>query len=287
MRIGRVVAAGYLCVTAAFPAAAEDVSALQAGLLSKLNEFRDRDGFPGVTAAVALPDGQIVVAASGLADVEASRAMSPETPMLAASIGKTLVAATALSLESEGQLSLMGHLADYLGDRPWFPELPNANTITLSQLLRHQSGLPDHPHLPEFQAAAKARIAAGEHAFTPKELLGFVTGREAPRGPVFGHGGRIPTYVSSLRHYADHGVTVAFQINSDAGVLDDSSDVVPALEVALADLAIDAEHDCPTPEEATVESGPGVDANDRKCVKAPVDQPLTVTNANGRRTCRR
>ena len=61
---------------------------------------------------------------------------------------------------------------------------------------------------------------------------------ETPRGPVYGHGGWIPAYVSSLRHYADHGVTVAFQINTDAGVVDDRSDLVPALEAALADLAI-------------------------------------------------
>ena len=49
----------------------------------------------------------------------------------------------------------------------------------------------------------------------------------------------MPAYVSSLRHYADHGVTVAFLINTDAGV-DDSSDVVPVLEAALADLAREA-----------------------------------------------
>ena len=51
-------------------------------------------------------------------------------------------------------------------------------------------------------------------------------------------GGWVPAYVSSLRHYADHGVTIAFQINTDAGVMDDSSDLVPALEAALADLTI-------------------------------------------------
>lgn len=39
---------------------------------------------------------------------------------------------------------------------------------------------------------------------------------DTPRGPVYGHGGRIPGYVSSLRHYADHDVTVAFQINTTA-----------------------------------------------------------------------
>ena len=61
---------------------------------------------------------------------------------------------------------------------------------------------------------------------------------ETTRGPVYGHGGWIPAYVSSLRHYADHGVTVAFQINTDFGITDDTSDLVPALEAALADLAI-------------------------------------------------
>lgn len=59
-----------------------------------------------------------------------------------------------------------------------------------------------------------------------------------PRGPVYGHGGWIPGYVSSLRHYADHQLTIAFQINSDVGVVDDSTDLVPALEAALADLLL-------------------------------------------------
>ncbi|MFN4098347.1 MAG: hypothetical protein ACK4GT_01085 [Pararhodobacter sp.] len=53
-------------------------------------------------------------------------------------------------------------------------------------------------------------------------------------------GGRIPGDVSSLRHYADHGVTIAFQINTDVGFLHDSSDLAPAIECALADLAMEA-----------------------------------------------
>lgn len=61
---------------------------------------------------------------------------------------------------------------------------------------------------------------------------------ETPRGPVYGHAGWIPGYVSSLRHYAGHGITVAFQINTDVGIVDNRSDLVPALEAALADLAI-------------------------------------------------
>ena len=55
---------------------------------------------------------------------------------------------------------------------------------------------------------------------------------DTPRGRVYGHGGWIPGYASSLRHYADHGVTVTFQINTDVGIVDDSTDLVPPLTLA-------------------------------------------------------
>ncbi len=383
-----LTAAMIVCVAASNPLMAQDGSDLSAQLEITLGDFQERYGFPGATTAIALPDGTVVVAAVGLADVEAGRPMTPETRMLAASIGKTFVAATVLALESDGRLAQPDLLADHFGDRPWFANLPNAEAMTVGHLLHHQSGLPDHPHLSEFQAATAARIAEGGGAFTPEEILGFVTdhaplfeagtawtysdtgyillglliedvtGRsyydvvqerflgpldlvdtipsdrraipglavgytipgnpfglpertadadgqlvwdtsvewtggglastsydlalwghllfggaametpyldrlldgvpvspdapgivygagvaiyaDTPRGPVYGHGGWIPAYVSSLRHYADHSVTVAFQINSDVGIVDDSSDLVPALEAALADLAIGA-----------------------------------------------
>lgn len=386
MRALLALAATILCFTVAAPPADADES-LTRLLADTLDAFRDRFEVPGATAAIALPDGRIATAASGLADVEAGRPMAPDTRMLAASIGKTFVAATVLALESEGRLSRSDRLADHLGDRPWFAALPNAETTTLEHLLRHEAGLPDHPHMPAFQAAAGDRIAERGATFTPEELIGFVTGEEAlfdagtawaysdtgyillglvieqvtgrtyyevvrarfldplglgdtiasdrpdiprlavgytvpsnpfglpmrtvdadgrlvwdpgvewtggglastsrdlarwghllftgrameapyldrlldgvpvapdasgifygagvaiyadaPHGRIYGHGGWIPAYVSSLRHYADHGVTVAFQINSDAGVVDDSSDHVAELEAALASLAIE------------------------------------------------
>ncbi|MBF9051885.1 serine hydrolase [Roseobacter sp. HKCCD9010] len=69
---------------------------------------------------------------------------------------------------------------------------------------------------------------------------GVAINKETQHGQVYGHGGWIPGYVSSLRHYADHNITIAFQINSDVGVVDDSTDLVPALEAALAQLLIEA-----------------------------------------------
>lgn len=75
---------------------------------------------------------------------------------------------------------------------------------------------------------------------------------QSPRGPVYGHGGWIPCYVSSLRHYPDHGVTIAFQINSDAGLENEGSNCIAELEAALADLAIGA---IPSAEVAAVPKG--------------------------------
>ena len=69
---------------------------------------------------------------------------------------------------------------------------------------------------------------------------GVAVYQTGPFGPVYGHGGWIPGYVSSLRHYADHGLTIAFQINTDLGVVDDSTDLVPALEAALAEAILGA-----------------------------------------------
>lgn len=385
---GCLIAAGIVASLSAFaPAMAQNVADVSLRLEAALEDYRARHGFPGATAAVALPDGRIAAAATGLADVESGRPMMPDTPMLAASIGKSFVAATVLALESEGRLSRADLLADHLGDRPWFGDLPNAETMTIGHLLHHSAGLPDHVYLPAFQAAW-AQTAAGDGAISPDDLVGFVTGMaplfeagtawaytdtgyvllglvieevtgqpwhevvnarflsplalagtfpsdrrdlaglavgyiapdnpfglpertadaegrllwnpavegaggglastsrdlarwghalfggtamaapyldrlldgvpvapdtpgvlygagvaiyaETPRGPVYGHGGWIPAYVSSLRHYADHGVTVAFQINTDVGFLDDSRDLVPALEAVLADLALEA-----------------------------------------------
>lgn len=70
--------------------------------------------------------------------------------------------------------------------------------------------------------------------------LGVGIYRSSPFGPSRGHGGWIPGYSSSLRHYADHGVTVAFQINTDIGIVDDTTALVSEMEERLAQIAIAA-----------------------------------------------
>lgn len=383
MKSGLVASAVAVLLALTGPTHAESP---QDHLQGVLDIFQEDYGFPGVTAAMALPDGSVVTAAAGVSDAESDTPMTPDSRMLAASIGKSFVAMTVLSLESDGVLSRSDLVSRHLGGRDWFTRLPNYRTITVRDLLHHTSGLPDHVHLDAFQAEMASRMAGGSAAFTPEEVIVFVldtdplfpagegwaycdtgylmlgliieqasgaayyelvaerflaplgltdttpsdtpalpglaagyvgednpfglpprtmdeAGRllwdpamewtgggfvstsrdlavwghalfsgvameapyldrlldgvavspdapgilygagvaiyaDTPRGSVYGHGGWIPGYVSSLRHYADHGVTVAFQINTDVGIVDDSTDLVSALEAALADLAL-------------------------------------------------
>jgi D-alanyl-D-alanine carboxypeptidase len=64
--------------------------------------------------------------------------------------------------------------------------------------------------------------------------------RTSPFGPVYGHGGWIPGYSSSLRYYPVHGVSIAFQINTDIGIADDSTPVMREMEAGLARVVLPA-----------------------------------------------
>mgnify|MGYP006267295959 FL=1 len=102
--------------------------------------------------------------------------MTPETRMLGGSTGKSFAAAVVLALAQEGRLDLDAPLARWLGDRPWFDRLPNADALTLRHLLRHRSGLRDHIHDPAFAATMQARIEdeGPSAAMAPEAVVRFV-----------------------------------------------------------------------------------------------------------------
>jgi D-alanyl-D-alanine carboxypeptidase len=384
--VQRIAALSVSLITSVHPVFAEAGSAGSA-VRQVLAEFHETYRFPGATVAYATEDGTVEAFAIGYADVEAGIPMTPESRMLAASIGKTVWGALVLSLEADGVLARSDFVSDYLGDRPWYARVPNAAEITIGQLVNHTSGLPDHVHMdgvadelielgdaevfdsvdlisfildqpPLFEAGSgweysdsgyvllglAIEAATGEDVFdlaqerflvplglsatspsvTPRidglavgytveanpfglqprtmarngelswnpvvewtgggfastssdlaawgrdlysgramdrpyidDLIagvsvhpempdvlygsGVAVYRTGPFAPVYGHGGWIPGYVSSLRHYAEHGLTIAFQINTDVGVVDGSIDLVPALEAALAEAVLGAQ----------------------------------------------
>ncbi len=73
--------------------------------------------------------------AFGQADIENSIVATTETKYRIASITKTFTASMIMQLIEENKLSLTTLLSDY------FPQIPNADKITIELLLRHRSGL--------------------------------------------------------------------------------------------------------------------------------------------------
>jgi len=168
---------GVTLLVIAAGAAGAERARLDALLISEAQALRSDYALPGMTVAVAGPTGVTSIAV-GLADGQTGRAMDAATTMLAASIGKTFVAATVLRLSEAGRLTLDDPISRWLGDRDWFARLPNGESITIRQLLRHQSGLPDHVQLESFARLWPDRIATTG----PEELIAL-TFDEAPLFP--------------------------------------------------------------------------------------------------------
>ncbi len=81
--------------------------------------------------------------AAGYSDLETKAGFAPNTHIRAASITKTFVAATILQLVAEGKVDLDAPIETYLPGRIRGQGI-DANDITVRQLLRHQSGLPEY-----------------------------------------------------------------------------------------------------------------------------------------------
>lgn len=163
------------------PGARQDLEAL---LQSELDALHREYGFPGATAALVLEDGTAVTAATGLADKESGRAMTPSSRMLAASIGKTFVAASVLALADDGRVDLDERVAVWLGEEDWFDRLPNHESITVRHLLTHTSGISNHVEAPLFAAAFAEKWPEAENSLTPRTLVEFVL----DRAPLFAPG---------------------------------------------------------------------------------------------------
>ncbi len=86
--------------------------------------------------------GETAVSATGIADLNTGRAVTPDDPVRVASISKLVVAIAVLRLVEQRRLDLDADVSDLLGWRlrnPAFPERP----VTLRLLLSHRSSLID------------------------------------------------------------------------------------------------------------------------------------------------
>ncbi len=87
---------------------------------------RELDGKAGASAAVIAADGSFWTGSQGI---------EPDKSLQVASLTKSVTSVLAHKAISDGYLSLDTKLAEF------YPDLPNAELITVDHLLRHQSGL--------------------------------------------------------------------------------------------------------------------------------------------------
>lgn len=101
---------------------------------SLMNALEQNNKFMG-SLAISKAGKPIYVRACGYADVEHKVAAQTETKYRIGSVSKVFTAVMIFQLIEEKKLSLDTRLAQF------FPEIPNADRITISNLLNHRSGI--------------------------------------------------------------------------------------------------------------------------------------------------
>lgn len=134
-------------------------------LQEQLDRLRRRGGVPGVSATIIFADGSTWSGVSGLADVAAGVAVTPETAFSVASMTKTFVAALTLSLVEDGLVALDDPVASLL------PTFGLDARITVRQLLDHTSGLHDFFLAPGIDRALQG---APSVRWTAEQALGYL-----------------------------------------------------------------------------------------------------------------
>jgi CubicO group peptidase (beta-lactamase class C family) len=103
----------------------------------------DNNG-PGLAVLVARDDKLLFKHAYGMASIELGVPLSPQHKFRIGSVTKQFAAAALLTLIDQGKAALNDPLSKYL------PDYPNAEVITLQQLLNHTSGVKSYTGIPGY-----------------------------------------------------------------------------------------------------------------------------------------
>ena len=141
MNINRVA---VLVVSATLTAFAEEPTLPAIG--AAMQEMVAKNEIAGAVTAVVSRDRVLHLEATGLADVAAKRAMTPDALFWIASMTKPVTGVAVLMLQDEGKLSVSDPVAKHL---PEFAGLKTPSgkpaNLTITQILTHTSGLGEAP----------------------------------------------------------------------------------------------------------------------------------------------
>ncbi|MBW4553365.1 MAG: beta-lactamase family protein [Aphanocapsa sp. GSE-SYN-MK-11-07L] len=102
-----------------------------------ITKIIQQNNLPSAAVGVWIPGKGRYQFVKGEADLQTKAARKFEQPFRIASLTKTFAATAILILVDQGKLSKSDPLAK------WFPDFPNADKITVDDLLRMRSGIPD------------------------------------------------------------------------------------------------------------------------------------------------
>jgi D-alanyl-D-alanine carboxypeptidase len=142
----------------------------RAALEKALDQGFAGSGLPGAAVGLWIPGKGSWVATRGVADLTTGRPMAADLQAPIGSVTKSFTATLALQLVGEGGLGL-----DDAVDS-WYPELPEAASITVRMLLDHSSGLADISQL-----QLDLHCADPAATITPDEII--AKGAALPRAP--------------------------------------------------------------------------------------------------------
>lgn len=169
-----------LTLSAQVPAPQQSSGSLQQRLEQLVTQWQPTSGAPGVSLGLVTRDGAVYSATAGVANRTTQTPVKTDDLMLAGSTGKTFFAALAVQLIEAGTLGLDEKISTYLGKRPWFPRLPNANAITVRHLMTHTSGLVRYEMNPKFTADLRAQP---DRVWKPEEQLAYLFDTTAAFAP--------------------------------------------------------------------------------------------------------
>lgn len=164
-KVSYFLAGMLLFVTVALPAQVN-----QDKLQTLIDSLRVTGNFPGLSVAIESENGNWAFV-SGYNDIEKASKLHVTDKFLQGSVGKTYVAAIAMQLVENKQLSLDSKVSDYLGDYPWYNQVPNAKDITVRMLMNHTSGIMRY----EFKESFTTDLTNNPDKFwKPEELIKYV-----------------------------------------------------------------------------------------------------------------
>ena len=144
------------------PACAEAQSRLESAAAA----FAETHALPGVVMAASMAGCAELAAASGVANVETNEPMTVEHRLGLGSMTKSYVAALLLLLQEDGLVELDDSLSSFVSTS----DVPDADVITIRQLLSHQSGIAGFQSNPTFVEEVKADPG---RVWSPMELVQY------------------------------------------------------------------------------------------------------------------